>query len=82
MALGSTQALTEMSTTNLPGGYGRPARKADSLSSVSRLSIKCGSLDVSHLYGLPRPVTGIALPFYLYVSRQGPQFIYQIGFDI
>jgi hypothetical protein len=25
MALGSTQPLTEMSTTNLPGGKGRPA---------------------------------------------------------
>jgi hypothetical protein len=29
MALGSTQPLTEMSTRNLPGGKGRPARKAD-----------------------------------------------------
>jgi hypothetical protein len=26
MALGSTQPLTEMSTGNLPGGKGRPAR--------------------------------------------------------
>jgi hypothetical protein len=32
MALGSTQPLTEMSTRNLPGGKGRPARKADNLS--------------------------------------------------
>jgi hypothetical protein len=31
MALGSTQALTEMSTRNLNGDKGRPARKADSL---------------------------------------------------
>jgi hypothetical protein len=31
MALGSTQPLTEMSTRNLPGGKGRPARKADNL---------------------------------------------------
>jgi hypothetical protein len=31
MALRSTQPLTEMSTRNLPGGKGRPARKADNL---------------------------------------------------
>jgi hypothetical protein len=31
MALGSTQPLTEMSTRNLPGGKGRPTRKADNL---------------------------------------------------
>jgi hypothetical protein len=29
MALGSTQPLTEMSTRNVPGGKGRPVRKAD-----------------------------------------------------
>jgi hypothetical protein len=31
MAPGSTQPLTEMSTRNLPGGKGRPARGADNL---------------------------------------------------
>jgi hypothetical protein len=34
MALGSTQPLTEMSTRNLPGGKGRPARKADNLAAI------------------------------------------------
>jgi hypothetical protein len=34
MALGSTQPLTEMSTRNIPGGEGRPARKADSLTAI------------------------------------------------
>jgi hypothetical protein len=29
MALESTQPLTQMSTRNVPGGKGRPARKAD-----------------------------------------------------
>jgi hypothetical protein len=34
MALGSTQPLTEMSIRNLPGGKGRPARKADKLTAI------------------------------------------------
>jgi hypothetical protein len=34
MALGSTQSLTEMSTRNLPGGKGRPAREADNLTVI------------------------------------------------
>jgi hypothetical protein len=34
MALESTQPLTEMSTRNLPGGKGRPARKADNLTAI------------------------------------------------
>jgi hypothetical protein len=34
MALGSTQPVTEMSTRNLPGGKGRPARKAVNLTAV------------------------------------------------
>jgi hypothetical protein len=34
MALGSTQPLTEMSTRNLPGSKGRPARKADNLTAM------------------------------------------------
>jgi hypothetical protein len=34
MCLGSTQPLTEMSTMNIPGGKGRPARKADNLTDI------------------------------------------------
>jgi hypothetical protein len=34
MVLGSTQPLTEMSIRNLPGGKGRPARKADKLTAI------------------------------------------------
>jgi hypothetical protein len=34
MALGSTQPLTETSTRNLPGGKGRPVRKADNLTAI------------------------------------------------
>jgi hypothetical protein len=34
MARGSTQPLTEMSARNLPGGNGRPARKADNLTAI------------------------------------------------
>jgi hypothetical protein len=34
MALGSAQPVTEMSTRNLPGGKGRPAREADNLTDI------------------------------------------------
>jgi hypothetical protein len=34
MTLGSTQPLTGMSTRNLPGGKGRPTRKADKLADI------------------------------------------------
>jgi hypothetical protein len=36
MVLESTQPLTEMSTRNLPGGKGGPARKADNLTAICK----------------------------------------------
>jgi hypothetical protein len=56
LALGSTQPLTEMSTSNLSGGKGRPARRPDNLTAVceSIVYTKCGSLDFSQPYGPSR----------------------------
>jgi hypothetical protein len=34
LILGSTQHLTEMSTRNIPGGKGRPARETDNLTAI------------------------------------------------
>jgi hypothetical protein len=41
MAPGSTQFPTEMSTRNLPGGKGPPARKADNLTAIYEPIVSC-----------------------------------------
>jgi hypothetical protein len=63
LALGSTQPVTEMSATNLPGGKTRPARKADNLAAICEPNVwKCGCPKLSQPWGPPWPATGITLP--------------------
>jgi hypothetical protein len=65
MALGSTQPLTEMSTRNLRGGKGRPARKADNLTAI------CEPIVLKQMWE-PRRLTTMlyaSFTFYLYLKR-------------
>jgi hypothetical protein len=53
MALGSTQPLTEMSTTNLPRGKGQPAHKAHNFTVICEQTVyKIGALTSRNSMGL------------------------------
>jgi hypothetical protein len=61
MALGSTQLLTEITTANLPGGKGRPARKADNLTALLADCLEHVGASTSHNpMDLHSHLTGIA----------------------
>jgi hypothetical protein len=63
-AQGSTEPLTDMSTKNLPGGKGRPARKADSHAAICEpIVYKMWEPQCLGPCGPSRPVTGITLNF-------------------
>jgi hypothetical protein len=60
MALGSTQPLTEMSTRNLPGGKGRPARKAELTAICEPIVGASTSHNPMGIYGLLQGYVGFS----------------------
>ena len=71
MALGSTQALTEMSTRSISWGGRRPVRKADNLPPSCAVVTKSGNLNFLEPSGPVQACNGTALPFYLIIPEYG-----------
>jgi hypothetical protein len=68
--LGLIQALTEITTRNLTGVLaGRSVMQTNSKLSLSLLSRIFRTLDASHRYETPRPVTGITLRVCIQTAR-------------
>jgi hypothetical protein len=59
-------SIRNIETIKFLGSKVRRVRRADNLASVSQLSWQCGILNISQPYRLPRPVTGIALLFFIH----------------
>jgi hypothetical protein len=75
MALRSTQPLIEMSTRNIPGGEGRPARKADNLTAICEpIVYKNVGASTSHIpMGLHGPLKGY---LYIYLTPETDYFVF------
>jgi hypothetical protein len=71
-ALGSTQPP---SVIFLGVNRGQRMRLTTSPPSLSRLSRKCGNLDVSQFYGPPRPITGLILEYCTLISNDPVYFV-------
>jgi hypothetical protein len=65
---GPLSLLIEMNTRNLLGAKGRPACRADNITTICEPNdyTKCGNLDVSQFYGPSWPITRRALPFFFF----------------
>jgi hypothetical protein len=75
LGLGFAQHLAEMSTRGRNIMFwgverGRCLRLTTLEPTVSRLSGQCGILNISQPYRPPRPVTGIALLYLVYVCKR------------